>query len=85
VCRWGGNWCLNFLSSEKTIAWVRSLYERSAPLSRRSVYINFVPEPGEKRSLLPFGSNEPRLRQIKARLDPTDLFRANVPIKALGA
>jgi hypothetical protein len=70
---------------EKTIAWVRGLYERSAPLSRGSVYINFVPEPGEKRLLGPLGANEPRLRKIKARLDPADMFRSNVPVQPLEA
>ena len=68
---------------EKGIAWVRDLYERSAPLSRGSVYINFVPEAGEVRSVGPFGANESRLRKIKSQFDPANMFRANVTIEPL--
>jgi FAD/FMN-containing dehydrogenase len=62
-------------------AWVRDLYERSAPLSRGSVYVNFVPEAGEVRTVGPFGGNEARLRKIKAQFDPANRFRANVAIE----
>lgn len=61
-------------------AWVRSLFDRSTPLSEGSVYINFVPEPGEARTKGAFGANLPRLKDIKARFDPLNLFRANVQI-----
>lgn len=68
---------------EKVISWARDLYARSAPLSRGSVYINFVPEAGEVRPLGPFGANETRLRRIKSRFDPGNMFRANVTIEPL--
>jgi hypothetical protein len=68
---------------EKVIAWARDLYARSAPLSTGSVYINFVPEAGEVRTVGPFGANEARLRRIKSELDPSNIFRANVPIEPL--
>jgi hypothetical protein len=68
---------------ERVIAWVRNLYERSAPLSTGSVYINFVPEADEVRRVGPFGANETRLREIKSRFDPSNVFRANVPIEPL--
>ena len=77
-----GRW-QNAADDEKCIAWVRKLYERSAPLSTGSVYINFVPEAGEVRSVGPFGANEARLRRIKSRLDPANMFRANVAIEPL--
>lgn len=67
---------------EACTAWVRDLYARSAPLSTGSVYINFVPET-EERSIGPFGANEKRLRNIKSRLDPANMFRANVPIEPM--
>jgi len=79
-----GRW-QNSGEDEKVIAWVRELYERSAPLSRGSVYVNFVPELGEKRTVGPFGSNEARLRRIKTMVDPTNMFRSNVPIQPLDA
>jgi FAD/FMN-containing dehydrogenase len=68
---------------EKTMAWVRGLYECSAPLSRGSVYVNFVPEAGEKRPVGAFGANEPRLQRIKTKFDPTDMFRSNVRVAVL--
>jgi FAD/FMN-containing dehydrogenase len=68
---------------EKGIAWVRELYTRSSPLSTGSVYVNFVPEAGEVRTVGPFGANEARLRKIKARFDPANAFRANVAIEPL--
>jgi len=68
---------------ERVIAWVRDFYERSAPLSTGSVYINFVPEADEVRRVGPFGANETRLREIKSRFDPSNVFRANVPIEPL--
>jgi FAD/FMN-containing dehydrogenase len=68
---------------EKGIAWVRDLYERSTPLSRGSVYINFVPEAGEVRSVGAFGVNVERLRSIKSRFDPENRFRSNVTIEPM--
>lgn len=65
---------------ERFTQWVRSLFEKAAPMSEGSVYINFVPEPDETRSKGAFGANEARLRSIKTRVDPDNLFRANVPI-----
>jgi FAD/FMN-containing dehydrogenase len=67
------------------IAWVRHLYRRAAPLALGSVYVNFVPEPDEQRPIGAFGANAARLGGIKARVDPTDMFRANVPIAPLAA
>jgi len=66
------------------IGWVRALFDEAAPMSEGSVYINFVPEPGETRSKGAFGANEARLKDIKARVDPGNIFRANVPITPAG-
>lgn len=77
-----GRW-QSLSSDEKVIAWVRDLYARSAPLSTGSVYVNFVPEAGEVRTVGPFGANEARLRRIKSVFDPSNIFRANVPIEPL--
>jgi len=53
-------------------------------MSTGSVYINFVPEAGESRTVGPFGDNTARLREIKSKVDPSNLFRANVQIDPLG-
>ena len=62
------------------LAWVRGLFDRAAPFALGSVYINFVPEAHENRTIGAFGANEPRLRQIKLRVDPANLFRSNVTL-----
>lgn len=62
-------------------AWVRALFDKTAPLSEGSVYINFVPEADEVRTKGAFGANEPRLSKIKAQIDPGNLFRANVQVR----
>jgi len=67
------------------IGWVRDLYRRAAPHARGSVYVNFVPEPDEQRPIGAYGANAARLSAIKARVDPGDMFRANVPIAPLAA
>jgi hypothetical protein len=64
-------------------AWVRAIFDQAGTMSEGSVYINFVPEPGETRSKGVFGNNLIRLRQIKARIDPRNMFRANVQIEAM--
>lgn len=66
------------------IGWVRGLFDKAAPMSSGSVYINFVPEAGESRTVGPFGENLSRLREIKTKVDPSNLFRANVQIDPLG-
>ncbi|MGB3315271.1 MAG: BBE domain-containing protein [Albidovulum sp.] len=62
-------------------AWARALFDKAAPLAEGSVYINFVPEAGEERSKGAFGANQARLERIKAKVDPANLFRANVMIQ----
>ncbi|AXI55089.1 6-hydroxy-D-nicotine oxidase (plasmid) [Pseudoseohaeicola sp. NH-UV-7] len=61
--------------------WARALFDKATPLAEGSVYINFVPEAGEERSKGAFGANQARLESIKAKVDPANLFRANVMIQ----
>jgi len=62
-------------------AWARKLFDQASPLAEGSVYINFVPEAGEERSKGAFGANQTRLERIKAKVDPANMFRANVMIR----
>ena len=52
-------------------------------MSTGSVYINFVPEKEGDRKIGAFGANTARLREIKTKFDPSNLFRANVQIDPL--
>ena len=59
------------------IAWARDLYERTAPHAAGSVYVNFMPSDDEGRMTEAYGPNMARLRRIKAKYDPENLFRLN--------
>lgn len=59
------------------IAWTRAFFEAMRPFTERAVYVNGLGVEGEERVREAYGSNYPRLSQVKARYDPTNLFRAN--------
>ncbi|MGC9368757.1 MAG: FAD-binding oxidoreductase [Paracoccaceae bacterium] len=59
------------------IGWARDLFERTAADATGSVYVNFMPDDEHGRLGGAYGANLPRLREIKARYDPDNLFRAN--------
>jgi FAD/FMN-containing dehydrogenase len=63
------------------IAWVRDTWSRVESHLKGSVYINHVAAddlPEKVRAS--FGDNYQRLRQIKGKIDPTNLFRVNANI-----
>jgi FAD/FMN-containing dehydrogenase len=59
------------------ITWARDLFNRTAPFAAGSVYVNFMPSDDEGRMPEAYGSNFDRLRKIKAKYDPQNLFRLN--------
>ncbi len=59
------------------IAWARDVFERTKPFSAGSVYVNFVPDDEPGRLVEAYGSNMERLRAIKTKYDPHNLFRVN--------
>ncbi|MFT4937996.1 MAG: FAD/FMN-containing dehydrogenase [Paraglaciecola sp.] len=63
------------------VGWVRELFDKVDEHSLGSVYVNFVPENGEIRSIGPYGANKARLEQIKAQVDPNNMFRSNINIQ----
>lgn len=65
----------------KTVNWLKMASGRIAAHAVPGAYVNFIAEtdgPGQT----PFGANFDRLREIKRRFDPTNLFRSNqnIPI-----
>ena len=68
--------------SDECIAWTRRFYDRMQPYSSGTTYLNF---PGfmEEEGLVEkaFGRNYVRLAAIKAKYDPTNLFRLNQNIE----
>lgn len=69
------------------IQWARDLFDRTAPHAAGTVYVNFMPADETARLAGAYGPNMARLREVKARYDPDNLFRANhnIPASALEA
>ena len=66
----------------KCIGWARSLFDAAAAFATGGVYVNFMPEDETQRVAKgAFAGNYERLAKLKARYDPTNLFRMNQNIK----
>jgi FAD/FMN-containing dehydrogenase len=59
------------------IRWARAFFTDMAPYAAGSVYINFLTQDEGNRIAEAYGANFARLRQIKAKYDPRNLFRYN--------
>ena len=64
-------------ASEANIAWVRELWERTAPLSSAGVYVNYLGSEGAERIRDAYGVNYERLVAAKQKYDPSNFFRFN--------
>jgi FAD/FMN-containing dehydrogenase len=67
---------------EANIAWARGAWASMRGFASEGIYLNF-PGFGEEREALveaAYGANYARLRALKARYDPTNLFRMNLNI-----
>jgi len=63
------------------IAWVRALWGRLEPHLRGSAYVNHLAADDQPEKVrASYGENHPRLRQLKKRYDPGNLFRVNANI-----
>ena len=69
---------------EEGKGWVKGLFAQLETFSTGSVYVNFVPEYDEERSIGPYGANRPKLEDIKSRVDKLNLFRSNINILPKG-
>jgi len=58
-------------------AWTRAYWEALHPYSAGGAYVNMMMEEGEDRVRASYGANYDRLVAIKAKYDPTNLFRVN--------
>ena len=64
------------------VTWTRELWEVVRPHSTGRVYVNFLGEEGQDRVRAAYGEIKyERLRGLKRRYDPTNLFRLNQNIR----
>jgi FAD/FMN-containing dehydrogenase len=66
---------------ERCIAWAHAFFTAMSPHALGSVYVNFMPADERDRVQAAYGANYARLAAIKARWDPTNLFRMNQNIE----
>jgi FAD/FMN-containing dehydrogenase len=71
-------------NKEKITKWTKDYFDAVHPFSAGGAYVNFMMDEGEDRVKATYGGNYQRLAEIKAKYDPTNLFRVNQNIKPSG-
>jgi FAD/FMN-containing dehydrogenase len=73
---------LNPDDNARNIAWARESYDLMLPYFSRGRYVNYLGEDeGEDAVAAAYGPNYQRLRTLKAKYDPTNLFHLNQNIR----
>jgi len=73
------------VDDDRNLHWIRRFLEAMKPHSSGKVYVNFIADEGESRVADAYNEDTfRRLRRIKARYDPNNLFRMNQNIKPVG-
>jgi FAD/FMN-containing dehydrogenase len=57
--------------------WAQDYWEELHPVSAGGSYVNFLMDEGSDRVRASYRGNYDRLRQVKRRYDPTNLFHVN--------
>lgn len=71
-------------SDDEIISWAGGFHDAMAPYSTGGMYVNYLADgPSDDRSRAAYGPNYERLRQIKTKYDPDNLFNAHHGIKSL--
>jgi FAD/FMN-containing dehydrogenase len=65
----------------RCIGWAREFYDATRPYASSTAYVNFLAEEDGERLSSTYGDNYARLREIKAKYDPENVFRVNQNIK----
>jgi FAD/FMN-containing dehydrogenase len=76
-----GRW--DAAAQDKTgVEWARAFFEASAPYASAGAYVNFMTGDEGDRVAAAYGKNYVRLKQIKKKYDPENIFHNNQNIKA---
>jgi FAD/FMN-containing dehydrogenase len=68
-------------NNERTVSWTRRYFDALHPYSAGGAYVNFMMEEGQDRIRATYRGNYARLREVKRRYDPDNLFRVNQNIR----
>jgi len=69
---------LDAAENNRNIAWARQVYDAMRPYAARARYANYLgTDETDNPAEAAYGPNLPRLRSIKAELDPANVFRLN--------
>ena len=70
-------------AQDKTcISWARAFFEASKPYASAGAYVNFMTGDEGDRVAAAYGTNYGRLKEIKKKYDPENIFHNNQNIKA---
>ena len=73
-------------ADEPNLAWVRSTWQQIKPFVSGGVYVNEIgSDDGQDRARQAFGINYARLASVKAKYDPSNVFRLNANIEPAAA
>lgn len=67
---------------EICISWARDFFEATTPFASTGAYVNFMSGDEDDRVAAAYGMNYERLKQIKKKYDPENIFHNNQNIKA---
>jgi FAD/FMN-containing dehydrogenase len=68
-------------NNDKISSWARDYWQAVHPHSSGGAYINFMMEEGDDRISASYGTNYEKLRKVKGKYDPLNLFHINQNIK----
>lgn len=70
--------------NERITTWAKDYWEALHPYSAGGAYVNFMMEEGQERIEATYRDNYERLREVKKKYDPANLFRVNQNISPGG-
>jgi len=69
-------------NDERCVTWARGFFDATSVFATGGVYLNFVSEAEDAaRVSAAYGANYEKLRQLKAKYDPANMFRTNLNVR----
>ncbi|HEU5258937.1 MAG TPA: FAD-binding oxidoreductase [Vicinamibacterales bacterium] len=69
--------------TDRGIAWARNTFAALTPFLAPTRYVNYLEDDAADPAEVAYGPNLPRLRQMKTKYDPENIFRQNVNVLPL--